>query len=144
MTPFEPAQGVSHNARVANDATSAAQPARKAGQISATASSVQPGSALHATSVYFAGSEGAAGGGEAGATGARGVVAQPETISSAVVAQASCVMRERRERDKMVWFFLEALVALLIAVAIVAWTMGLGRRKPPRITPGDADRDKNH
>ena len=61
-----------------------------------------------------------------GATRARGMVAQPATISSAAVAQASCVTRERRERDKMVWFFLEALVALLIAVAIVAWTMGPG------------------
>jgi hypothetical protein len=45
---------------------------------------------------------------------------------------------ERRERDKMVWFFLEALVALLIAVAFVAWTMGPKRRKPPR----DRDRDE--
>ena len=47
------------------------------------------------------------------------------------------VMDERRDRDKMVWFFLEALVALLIAVAFVAWTMGPKRRKPPR----DRDRD---
>jgi hypothetical protein len=31
----------------------------------------------------------------------------------------------------MEWFFLEALVALLIAVGIVAWTMGPKRRKPP-------------
>jgi hypothetical protein len=38
----------------------------------------------------------------------------------------------------MLWFFLEALVALLIAVAIVGWTMGFGRRKP-RNKPGDAD-----
>jgi hypothetical protein len=42
----------------------------------------------------------------------------------------------------MVWFFLEALVALLIAVGIVAWTMGPKRRKPPRVTTSDADRDK--
>ena len=39
----------------------------------------------------------------------------------------------------MLWFFLEALVALLIAVAIVGWTMGFGRRKP-RDKP-DADGD---
>jgi hypothetical protein len=45
---------------------------------------------------------------------------------------------ERRERRKMVWFFLEVLVALLIAVAFVAWTMGPKRRKPPR----DRDRDE--
>ena len=31
----------------------------------------------------------------------------------------------------MEWFLLEALVALLIAVAIVWWTMS-ARRKPPR------------
>lgn len=31
----------------------------------------------------------------------------------------------------MGWLFLEALVALLIAVGIVAWTMGPKRRKPP-------------
>ena len=38
------------------------------------------------------------------------------------------------------------LAALLIAVAIVTWTMGPRRRKPPRDShenaPGDADRDK--
>jgi hypothetical protein len=32
----------------------------------------------------------------------------------------------------MVWFFLEALVALVIAVAIVAWTMGPKRTKSRR------------
>ena len=37
----------------------------------------------------------------------------------------------------MGWFFLEALVALLIAVAIVAWTMGPKRRKPPGGDPRD-------
>ena len=42
----------------------------------------------------------------------------------------------------MVWFFLEALVALLIAVAIVMWTMGPRRRKPPR-PPDDANRDNS-
>jgi hypothetical protein len=42
----------------------------------------------------------------------------------------------------MLWFFLEALVALLIAVAIVGWTMGFGRRKS-RDKPGDADRDNS-
>ena len=86
------------------------------------------------------------GGVEPGAAdaGRRGVVAQPATISSAAVAQASRVTSERREPDKMVWFFLEALVALLIAVAIVAWTMGLeAPQAAARSSPGDADRDKN-
>jgi hypothetical protein len=32
----------------------------------------------------------------------------------------------------MVWIFLEALVALAIAVAIVAWTMGPKRKKVHR------------
>ena len=41
----------------------------------------------------------------------------------------------------MVWFFLEALVALLIAVFIVMWTMGPKRRKPrPRTPDEDAGR----
>jgi hypothetical protein len=31
----------------------------------------------------------------------------------------------------MVWFFLEVLLALAIAVGIVWWTMGPKRRKPP-------------
>ena len=60
-----------------------------------------------------------------------------------MLAQASRVTSERWEPDKMVWFILEAVVALLIAVAIVAWTMGPKRRTPPRTKPGDADRDKN-
>ena len=156
-TAFEAAHGASQIARVAEDATSAAHPARKAGQISVKLSSVQPGNAPHATETYFAGSEGEAGGGDAEATGggvvpeggaaapdaggARGAVAQPATISSAAPAAANRVTSERGEAGKMVWFILEALVALLIAVAIVAWTMGL-RRRTPRNKPGDADRDK--
>jgi hypothetical protein len=39
----------------------------------------------------------------------------------------------------MEWFFLEALVALLIAVGIVAWTMGPKRRRPPRGAANDAN-----
>jgi hypothetical protein len=38
----------------------------------------------------------------------------------------------------MVWFFIEAGVALLLAVFIVWFTMG-GRRKPPR----SDDKEKN-
>ena len=127
-------------------------PARKAGQTSATVSSFQPGSALHATGEYFAGNDGAAGrrrrrgagagaaaGGFAPAGGAasREGVAQPARITAMATAVPADATNERRERDKMVWFFLEALVALLIAVAFVAWTMGPKRRRPPR----DRDRD---
>ena len=130
--------------------TSATHPARNAGQISLTLSSDQPGSALHATCAYFAGNEGSAagaggvavGGFAAGRDGCGGcgAVAQPATISSVAAAWANRVTRERREQGKMLWFFLEALVALLIAVAIVGWTMGFGRRKPPD-KAADADRD---
>ena len=33
----------------------------------------------------------------------------------------------------MEWFLLEALVALVIAVAIVWWTMGARRKPPPKM-----------
>ncbi len=78
----------------------------------------------------------------AGGPGSRGRMAQPATISRAAAAVAARTASERRGADKMVWFFLEALVALLIAVGIVAWTMGPKRRKPPRVTAGDADAGK--
>ena len=150
-TLADAAHAASHTVRVAGALTSAAHPARNAGQISLTLSSVQPGSALHATCAYFAGNEGRAaaagvegvGGLAAGREGSGdwGAVAQPATISSVATAWANRGTGERREQYKMLWFFLEALVALLIAVAIVGWTMGLGRRKP-RNRPGDADRDR--
>ena len=47
-------------------------------------------------------------------------------------------VREKRGTLKMEWFFLEAFVAFLIAVVIVAWTMGPKRRKPPQGAPKDA------
>ena len=37
----------------------------------------------------------------------------------------------------MGWFLLETLVALIIAVAIVTWTMGPKRRKRPRGSTND-------
>jgi hypothetical protein len=40
----------------------------------------------------------------------------------------------------MGWFFLEAMVALLIAVGIVWWTMGPKRRGPSARAPDDTDR----
>jgi hypothetical protein len=76
-----------------------------------------------------------------GGPGSRGAVAQAATIRIAAAA-AMWTASGRRDPDKMAWFFLEALVALLIAVGIVAWTMGPKRRKPPRVTAGDADRDQ--
>jgi len=53
---------------------------------------------------------------------------------------AASKARERRRGNKaMVWFFIEAGVALLLAIFIVWFTMG-GRRKPP---PSRDDREKN-
>jgi hypothetical protein len=43
----------------------------------------------------------------------------------------------RRSREAMGWFLAEALFALIIAVAIVWWTMGPKRRKPPRESAND-------
>ena len=137
--------------RVAGAAISATHPARNAGQRSETASSFQPGSTFHVTGEYFAGNEGAAVGAGAGAMAAgfavavdgaasRGGVAQPARIAMRMMMATEAVAvatDERRERDKMVWFFLEALVALVIAVAFVYWTMGPKRRKPPRDRDGD-------
>ena len=37
----------------------------------------------------------------------------------------------------MGWFLLESLFALIVAVAIVWWTMGPRRRRPPRESPDD-------
>ena len=147
-TAFASAQGACQRSRVAAEARSAAQPARKAGQISATRSSDQPGNALQAAGTYFAGNDGAAGGGGAAAAGGgarrrfgdRGRRAGLARDGGAARDDQECRGGERRARaserrgpDKMVWFFLEALVALLIAVGIVAWTMGPKRRKPPRV-----------
>jgi hypothetical protein len=47
---------------------------------------------------------------------------------------------ERKGPEAMVWFLLEALLALVIAVAIVTWTMGPKRRKPPRESSNDTDK----
>jgi cobalamin biosynthesis Mg chelatase CobN len=122
------------------DATSAVHPTRNADQASSTWSSDQPGSTLHATGAYFAGNEGATAGGvtatggatAAGGNGAGGAVTQPATAKSVAAANAARAASERRSRKAMGWFLLETLVALLIAVAIVWWTMGPKRRKPPR------------
>ena len=97
------------------------------------------------------GAVGVAVGGRGGVAGGRGGVAQPATVkrtaSSIEAAQGECVAKARskesEERGKMLWFFLEALVALLIAVAIVMWTMGPRRRKPPPAVDDAADRDNS-
>jgi len=39
----------------------------------------------------------------------------------------------------MGWFLLESLFALVVAVAIVWWTMGPRRRRPPRDSTNGTD-----
>jgi hypothetical protein len=70
-----------------------------------------------------------------GASG--GTVTQPARITSAAesAARAEC---ERRSPNAMEWIILEALVALLLAVIIVWWTMGPKRGKPSREAPDDS------
>ena len=113
--------------------TSAAHPARNAGHASSTRSSFQPGSAGHATGTYFAGNDGGGatgGGGFAG--GGTGAVTQPAIVANTAAAIVARKAKGRRSREAMGWFLLEALLALVIAVAIVTWTMGPKRRKTPR------------
>src|SRR5262245_49857369 len=111
------------------DAASALQPTRNAGQASCSRSSLQPGSASNATRRYCAGSDGAAAGAGAGFSG--GTVAQPASNANAANEQRARGAR-RRNPAIMGWFFLESLFALVVAVAIVWWTMGPRKRKPPR------------
>jgi hypothetical protein len=60
--------------------------------------------------------------------GAGGVTWQPAAMSTATT-QATL-----RNGRTMGWIYLEAAVALAIAIGIVAWTMG-ARRKPDANTP---------
>jgi hypothetical protein len=53
--------------------------------------------------------------------------------------QAAAAARRRRRRNgTMGWILLEGLVALVIGIAIVWWTMGARRKPPgPRDRPDD-------
>ena len=74
-----------------------------------------------------------------GGVDSRGAIAHPAVIKVTAAARAMRAAREGRG-IKMEWFFLEALAALLIAVAIVWWTMGPKRGKPKH-APKDAASD---
>lgn len=107
---------------------------------------------------YFAGSVGAAGGGgiigaggdgttgagvtAGGGEGSGGTVTHPAATRSTDTARTVSARRERGSPKAMEWFLLEALVALLLAVGIVWWTMGLKRKKPPRETRSDAGNER--
>jgi hypothetical protein len=64
-------------------------------------------------------------------------VTHPVIAANNAAATVVRTANERRSRDAMAWFLLEALFALIIAVAIVWWTMGPKRRKPPRDPTND-------
>jgi hypothetical protein len=114
----------------AEEATSARQPTRNAGHASLTASSLQPGSALHATARYVAGSGAGAGAGVGAGAGGGGAVTQPAASTAAASHGAKRHARATYgTRIAMGWLLLEMLVALVLAVAIVWWTMGLGAKK---------------
>ena len=67
-----------------------------------------------------------------------GAIAHPAMIKVAAAGRAWRAARERRGLT-MEWFFLEALTALLIAVAIVWWTMGPKRGKPKQAAKDASD-----
>ena len=56
-----------------------------------------------------------------------GVVTQP-AISNKSATSGAARLHNRETRDAMGWILLEALVALLLAVGIVWWTMGSKRK----------------
>jgi hypothetical protein len=66
---------------------------------------------------------------------------QPATSAAALAIKAMHGSRRRQgNRDAMGWLFLEVLVALVIAVAIVAWTMGPKRKRSRGEFTDDAGR----
>ena len=128
-------QGRCHNALVVADAASAAHSgAKRWATLPRRDRRTSLGSAAQATQVYLAGNDGGAGGvtgGDgvtAGGTGA-GVVTHPAITASTAAASAARRVNGRRRREAMGWFLLEALLALVIAVAIVMWTMGPGAQQ---------------
>jgi hypothetical protein len=76
------------------------------------------------------------GGFAVGGTG--GAVTQPAIAANSTAAIVARKANERRRLEAMGWFLLESLFALVVAVAIVWWTMGPKRRKRPRESPNDA------
>jgi hypothetical protein len=79
------------------------------------------------------------GGGAGGGTVWQPVIAMQAAILKAATAAAG---RDRWEGVAMEWFLLEALVALLIAVAIVWWTVNARRKPPAPPTPDARDKDR--
>ena len=127
------AQGSRQIIAVVACARSAAQPAENAGQASASVSSAQPGSSWKATGRSSARSGWVVTAAEGAALGTLGGNVLQAAHSAPTAAQAAL-----GRSWVMVWFFIEVLVALLLAVFIVWYTMG-GKRKP---SPPSADGDQ--
>jgi hypothetical protein len=70
--------------------------------------------------------------------GAGGAVTHPAINARSAAAIVARSTGKRRRGEAMGWFLLESLFALVVAVAIVWWTMGPRRRKPPRDSTNDA------
>jgi len=131
--PAADSHGVRQIPRVDSRSVSARHETSHAGHASCKASPCQPGSALQGTARKVGGNAAGDGAGGVGAgvgvgvgVGAGlggGAVAQPAMSIAAAVAQ----IRERK--SAMEWILLEALVALVIGVGIVWWTMAPSRRK---------------
>jgi len=110
-------------APIADLAASVAQPARNEGHAAACGSPDHPGRSANAAGVNRA--TGCDVDGTVGARGGSGRVVQ------ALKSAANAAAQTRWGRIAMIWFLLEALVALMLAVFIVWFTMG-GRRSSPR------------
>src|SRR5208282_4304022 len=125
-------QGSRQIAAVAARARSAVQLAENAGHASASVSSAQPGRSSKATGRSSARSAAvvtAAAGGGLGALGGSVLHAAQSAASAAQATLGSDLA--------VIWFFIEALVALLLAVFIVWFTMGGKRKRSAPSAEGD-------
>jgi hypothetical protein len=77
-----------------------------------------------------------------GGEGSGGTVTHPAATKSIDAAKTIRARCGRRSPKAMEWFLLEAMVALLLAIGIVWWTMGPKRRKPPRKNTNDAGNER--
>ncbi|MGH8800592.1 MAG: hypothetical protein ACREX7_10135 [Casimicrobiaceae bacterium] len=116
-------------------ASSAAQPATKAGHAAAWSSSRQPGIAAKVAACSTAPADSGSAVANGGARDGEGSVVQPSSEAASTAAS------RKRRSDAMAWLLLEAGVALVLAVLIVWLTMGARRKEPPAAAPKSAGRN---
>ncbi len=103
-------------------------------------SSAQPGTSAKVTGVKTARAGGSGTGDGAGAAGGAGAgVGAGGVTWHAVTSIAAARLTTRRNERTMGWIYLEAALALVVAVGLVAWTFG-ARRKPDAQKPPDDDK----